>query len=86
MDNCSGHNETSAVDDALRRINTEMLKFLANATDLLQPSDSFVISKLKYAWRKKWDLYKTDQMSRRDWMGSGSGQSGNLENPGSISF
>ena len=81
MDNCSGHNETNAVLRLLREINTELRKLPANATDLVQPADSFAISKIKDAWRKRWDEYKVGLMSRGEWMGSKEGASGKLRNP-----
>lgn len=47
MDNCSGHVETGAMMEALTEINTGA-RF---SPDLLQPVDSIVIQKLKYACR-----------------------------------
>ena len=49
VDNCSGHNETNAFLRLLREINTEPPKLPANATNMVQPADSFVISKIKDA-------------------------------------
>ena len=58
----------------------------ANATDMGQPADSFVISKIKDAWRKRWDEYKVGLMSRGEWMGSKEDASGTLRNPGKRFF
>ena len=82
VENCSGHNETNAVLRLLREINTDLCKFPENATDMVQPADSFVISKIKDAWRKRWDEYKVGLMSRGEWMRSKEGASGKLRNPG----
>ena len=86
VDNCTGHNETDGVKACLARLNTELRKLPANATDLIQPADSFVISKLKDAWRKRWDEYKVGMMNRGEWMGIGAGSSGKLKNPGKTFF
>ena len=43
VDNCSDHSLTTNVGSALEAIDTELRKFPANATDLVQPADSFVI-------------------------------------------
>lgn len=55
VDNCSGHNEHEEVSSALAAINTELHKLPKNATDLVQPADSFNISKIKDAWQRRWD-------------------------------
>lgn len=86
VDNCSGHNTTPGVEEALKGINTELRKLPPNATDLVQPADSFIISKLKDAWRREWDLHKASEIARGAWMGSGSGASGKLRNPGKAFF
>lgn len=54
MDNCSGQNFTGALQASLKSINTETI-FPTNATDLIEPADSFVIQKNKAAWIKRWD-------------------------------
>ena len=53
VENCSGHIETEAVSKCLRDINAALRKRPANATDLVQPADSFAISKLENAWRTR---------------------------------
>lgn len=86
VDNCSGHNENDDTALLLSRINTNLKKFPANATDLVQPADSFVISKIKDAWRRRWDAYKVGLIERGEWMRSESGSSGKLKNPGKQFF
>ena len=51
IDNCGGHNETQESKEALDRFNASVRKLSANTTDLCQPSDSFIISKIKIASR-----------------------------------
>ena len=68
VNNCTGQNDTDGFKACLARVNTEFRKLPANATDLIQPADSFVISKLKDAWRKRWDEYKVGMMNRGEWM------------------
>ncbi|CDF38688.1 unnamed protein product [Chondrus crispus] len=82
VDNCSGHNENESVQKCLGEIKTELRKFPLNATDLVQPADSFAISKIKDACRREWDTYKAGEIARGSWMGSGPGASGKLKNPG----
>lgn len=86
VDYCSGHNETDGVKACLAPMKTEFRKLPANATDLIQPADSFVISKLKDAWRKRWDEYKVGIMNRGEWMKIGAGCSGKLKNLGKKCF
>ena len=51
LDNCSGHRLSDPVSEALNNISTS-LKFLPpNTTHLCQPSDSFIIQKLKSYWK-----------------------------------
>ena len=85
-DNCSGHNETNAVLRLLCQINTELRKLPAIATDMVQPADSIVISKIKDAWRKRWFEYKVGLMSRGEWIGSKEGAIGKLRNSGKRFF
>lgn len=51
MDNCSCPGETGAMLEALNEIKTDVRFFPSNSTDLLQPTDSFVVQKLKDTWR-----------------------------------
>ena len=81
VDNCTRQNETDGVKVCLAQLNTELRKLAANVTDLIQPADSFVISKLKDVWRKRWDEYKVSMMNRGEWVGIGAGSSGKLKNP-----
>ena len=46
VENCAGHNDSPELRDALLKINTELRYFLPCATDLVQPADSFVFSKI----------------------------------------
>lgn len=47
MDNCGGHNETLQSQGALQKLKAVIRKLPPNATDLCQPADSFIISKIK---------------------------------------
>lgn len=78
VDNCSGHVIDDDTTSSLNSISTTIQKFPPNATHLLQPADSFVIQKLKDAWRKRWDDYKYECIRRETWTAS----SGKLPNPG----
>lgn len=48
-----------------------------NATDLVQPCNSFITQNLKSAWRARWKFYKMKQNQSGRWMSS----SGKLTNP-----
>lgn len=66
MDNCSGHTMTEEIRAALSDMNTEIPFLPKNATDLCQPTDFFIIQKLKLHsaingmlkrsewWKKMW--------------------------------
>ena len=89
MDNCSGHNDTNESVAALAKLNAEIRKLPANATDLCQPADSFIISKIKDVWRREWERKKIDMIKDGLWSNEirGDGQwSGKLKNPGKRYF
>ena len=84
MDNCGGHNETPESVAALQRLNAIVRKLPANATDLCQPADSFIISKIKDSWSKHWDRKKSELIRADKWSNDTENQrwSGKLKNPG----
>ena len=47
MDNCGGHINRLESKEAAAAINYQIRKIMANAMDLIQPLDLFVISKMK---------------------------------------
>ena len=49
MYNISGQNDTAKARARLAEIKTELRKLPLNATDMLQPADSFAISNIKDA-------------------------------------
>ena len=53
LDNCGAHNDCGSI---AKYFNTKIHYLPFNATDLCQPADSFVFSKLKDFWRKKWEM------------------------------
>ncbi len=56
---------------------------------LVQPADSFVISKIKYAWTKRWESKKVEMIREQQWsIGArrDGGWSGKLLNPGKRYF
>jgi len=85
MDNASGHALTDQVRDALSSINAEIRFLPRNATDLCQPADSFIIQKIKTAWRDKWDTKRLDMTVSEAWTDWKKG-SGKLPNPGKKFF
>lgn len=68
---------------AAKKINTKLCKLPANATDLVQPADSFVIQRIKEAWRRRCDDYKLSCVKNGIWKdGVESEGNGKLLNPG----
>lgn len=86
MDNCSSHKMNDELAEILTNINTEIRYFPANATDLLQPADSFVIQKIKAAWTKRWEQYKAEFLRTVGDFGSFGTKSGAIPNPGKPFF
>ncbi len=41
--------------------------FPANATDLVQPADSYIISKIKEAWSSSWNQKKIETIRANKW-------------------
>lgn len=82
IDNCSGHVIDSETREELRRIRTKIRKLPPNATHLIQPADSFVIQKIKDAWRARWEEYKYSCIKDGLWTAG----SGKLPNPGKPFF
>ena len=50
-DNASGHRHNEDVEKCQNQINTKLCKLPPNTTDLVQPADSFIIARIKSAWR-----------------------------------
>lgn len=87
MDNCSGHKLTDALLEKLEKVNTEIRFFPPNATDLLQPADSFVIQKIKMAWTQRWEEYKARFLQSIEQLdGSYGTRNGCIPNPGKRFF
>ncbi len=84
VDNANGHEENPHQKRMLNKISTLLRKFPTNATQLVQPADSFIISKIKDAWRRRWDSYKVSLIQNGNWKHSGAGSSGRLKNSGKI--
>ena len=73
----------------MRKNNFELHHLPANATDLCQPADSFIISKIKDAWTNGWNKKKLDLIRDDEWqekVRSDGGWSGKLKNPGKSFF
>lgn len=51
VDNYSSNASDYKVNVQLKNINTKIFNLPANATDLVQPTDSFVIQKIKEVWQ-----------------------------------
>lgn len=85
VDNAGGHALTEDVKIALKNSNTELRTLPKNATELCQPADSFVIQKVKTAWRSRWDKKRMEMVTEEEWTDWKNG-SGKLPNPGKRFF
>lgn len=81
IDNCSGHILDENILAAAEVLRTTINYFFPNATDLIQPCDSFIIQKIKDAWRKRWDEHKLSLLRNNAWT-----EGGRLPNPGKAFF
>jgi hypothetical protein len=67
VDNCSSHRITPRLTTVLTEKQT-ILKFLPPCcTHLCQPADTFIISKIKDAWTRSWEIKKTQLIQRDAW-------------------
>jgi transposase len=67
VDNCSLHNGLERVTQVLSSKNTKLCYLPPCTTHLCQPADTFVISKIKDAWRSQWEKKKLEWIQRRMW-------------------
>ena len=89
VDNCTAHNDSTQALLTVDRLNIEIRKLPANATDMCQPADSFVISKIKDAWSAHWEAYKLHCIQNGVWQNEvreDGRVSGMLKNPGKHFF
>ncbi|KAG3124885.1 hypothetical protein PI124_g23107 [Phytophthora idaei] len=85
LDNCSGHLEADEYRAEVDAINSDLKFFSPNATNLCQSADSFVISKIKDAWKVKWNEKKMELIKDNCWQNKirkDGSWSGKLQNPG----
>ena len=89
VDNCTGRNMTPRLTTILE-VNNAILKYLPPCSiHLCQPADTFIISKVKDAWTKRWEAKKTDLIASNAWQNTpqaDGGWSGKLSNPGKRFF
>lgn len=78
--NAGGHARNDEVRAALQKSNTELRLLPKNATEICQPADSFVIQKIKTAWRAMWDEKCMEMVTKDEWTCFKNG-SGKLPNP-----
>ncbi|RLN67573.1 hypothetical protein BBJ28_00024453, partial [Nothophytophthora sp. Chile5] len=89
LDNCSGHLSELECESELKTLNARLRYLPANATDLCQPADSFVIAKIKNVWRRLWNEKKIELIEDEAWQNKARKNgdwSGKLRNPGKQFF
>ena len=88
-DNCTGHSETPQLKATLasKRI---MLRYLPpSTTHLCQPTNTYIISKIKDVWTRRWQEKKSDFIEAnacQDNVQGDGGWSSKLQNPGKKIF
>ncbi len=88
VDNCGGHNESPELRAIMDSTNTELRYFRPCATDLVQPADSFSISKINDEWTRQWEAENMRFIRDGGWdtVRSDGVWSGKLKNPGKRFF
>jgi hypothetical protein len=87
--NCSSHSLTPRLTTVLTGKNTILRYLPPCSTHLCQPADTFIISKIKDAWTKRWEAKKIQLIQTNAWQNTThtDGQwSGKLTNPGKRFF
>ena len=72
------------LDHVLRHTNTRLCYLPACSTHLAQPSDQFIIAKIKNTWNRRWELKKAELIEAREWQNNpyrNRGWLGKLKNP-----
>ncbi len=82
VDNYGAHNDSPEVQTRLIGLKADIRKLVACATDMVQPCDSFVISKIKDEWTNQWEAYKFQSIKDKNWQD----KSGAIKNPGKTFF
>jgi hypothetical protein len=89
VNNCNSHRITPRLTTVLTEKQT-ILKFLPPCCiHLCQPADIFIISKIKDAWTRRWEIKKTQLIQTNAWQNIARGDghwSGKLTNPGKRFF
>jgi hypothetical protein len=67
LDNCSSHSLTPRLTTVLTGKNTIMRYLPPYSTHLCQPADTFIISKIKDAWTKRWEAKKIQLIQTNAW-------------------
>jgi len=64
VDRCKVHEETEYLLEALHDIRTNIVRFPANCTHLIQPLDQILLRMLKAAWRRMWEQYRAEMVQQ----------------------
>ena len=89
LDNYTSHSITPRLKEVLAAKRVILKCLPPYATHLCQPVDTFIISKIKDAWTKRWEAKKSKLIQTNSWQNNprGDGQwSGKLINPGKRFF
>ena len=89
LDNCGGHNGSENLTAALSETKTKLPYFPPCSTRLVQPCDSFVISKIKDERKRLWEVEKMLMIRADEWSNAvrrDGAWSGKMKNPGKRFF
>ena len=67
LENHGGYNRSENLTAALTETKTTLSYFPPCSTHLVQPSDSFVISKIKDEWKRLWEVEKMRMVRADEW-------------------
>ncbi|KAG0620447.1 hypothetical protein M758_4G216500 [Ceratodon purpureus] len=67
LDNCSGHTLTPRLEAIPTSKNTKLNYLPPCSTHLCQPAYTFIISKIKDSWTRKWEAKKTKLIQANGW-------------------
>ena len=67
LDNCSGHTMTPRLEAVLTSKHTKFCYLPPCSTHLCQPADTFIISKIKDSWTRRWEAKKTELIQANAW-------------------
>jgi hypothetical protein len=67
LDKCSGHTMTHELEAVSTSKNTKLCYLPPCSPHLCQPADTFIISKIKDSWTRRWETKKIELIQANAW-------------------